>query len=74
MAENNVVKFMRPQDMEEDQKAEFFDDLQKDCESMVFIKRVDEDNYVLGHTPIDTKELIYIFYYLQMYVQRLIHE
>jgi hypothetical protein len=69
---DNVVEFRRPQEMEGDQKAEFFSSLQEDCDAMVFLKRTDEGNYTLGHTPIDSHELVWMLHYLQLYIQRII--
>jgi len=69
---SNVVEFKRPQEMEEDQRAEFFAAMQEDCDSMVFLKRNEEGNYTLGHTPVDSHELVWMLHYLQLYINRVI--
>ena len=68
----NVVEFKRPQEMEKDHKADFFNTLQEDCDAMVFLKRNEEGNYTLGHTPVDSYELVWMLHYLQLYINRAI--
>lgn len=71
MCLNNIVQFKKPED-DKDEFDALLEHLREDTDQLIFIRLTKDGHLNLGHTPLDVKDLIYMWYHIQTYIHNLI--
>lgn len=69
---NNVVRFPAP---EEDRAnfGEFLDRLKEEADQIVYVQVTKDGKLGLGHSPLEYRDLLLMYHYIQNYLQRLVN-
>lgn len=69
---NNVVKFPVSTEDTKEELNSMIDFLKEDLDTLFFIKTDTEGNVSLGHSPADTKELVFMYHHILKYIDFLL--